>query len=158
MLNFQDFDTDVDIDEMVKINYSNIVGEILTISVFVNQIGLLRADHEAKVKEYELDLAVFGAQVSEMARKNISAKQDKPATVQQVENALLMDPIVQNKRKTLIRLQKEFAYIEALYVAVKSKDQKLNNLSRSLTPKDMEERLVEASINNTLVTVKKNSF
>ena len=157
ILKFRDFDSDIDIDEVIKINYSNIVGEILTISVLVNQIGLLRASHEGKVKEFAFNLSIYKAKLGEKVRRTLGATQEK-VTIQQIDNAVLMDEGVQLQTKTQFRLEKELAYLEALYTAVKSKDQKLNGFSRTLTPADMEQRLIESAVNNTFITIKRNSF
>ena len=45
-LKFDDFDENVDVDSLLKIDYGNLLGELVTFPVVVNRFGVLLADAE----------------------------------------------------------------------------------------------------------------
>ena len=69
---FDDFDEDMDIDSLLKIDYSNIIGELVTFPVIVNRFGNLLAEAESKVSESKLNLEVFEAKTKERLRNELA--------------------------------------------------------------------------------------
>ena len=53
---FDNFDEDVDIDSLLKIDYSNLIGELVTFPVILNRFGILLAEAESQVAETKLHL------------------------------------------------------------------------------------------------------
>lgn len=160
------FDTDIDADELTNIQYYNIIGEILTFPVIMNRVGNLKADMEQAVAEAKLDFQIFEANMQEKKRKALTfivegpkggTKTDKP-TKDEVENAVILTPEYKVKKKNLFQVQRNLAYVESLYWAAKSKDDKLNTLSAKLKPEDMEKEILEGSINGVLIQVKAKSI
>ena len=49
VLRLQSFDTKVDVDDILRIDYSNIMGEILTFPLMFNRIANLKAEQESIV-------------------------------------------------------------------------------------------------------------
>ena len=160
------FDTDIDADELTNIQYYNIIGEILTFPVIMNRVGNLKADMEQVLAETKLDFQIFEAGMQEKMRKSMTfqtegakgaIKVDKP-TKDEVENAVVLSPEYKVKKKHLFTIQRNLAYVESLYWASKSKDDKLNTLSAKLKPEDMEREILEGSINGVLIKVTKKSI
>ena len=58
-LTYQPFDTDIDMDQITQIDYSNIVGELLTVSALLNKVGLLKADVNNRFSEEKVDLDIY---------------------------------------------------------------------------------------------------
>lgn len=158
-LKINSFDTDVDVDDILKIDYANIMGEVLTFPVLMNRIGLLKAEQEEIVSYAKLDLEIYQAQLSEEKRKSLTQpeldskgnqKMSKP-TVAEVDNAVLLDKKFRVKKEAFFRKQRDMAYIESLYWAAKSKDDKLNKLSNQLIPSEHEGDILEGTINGILI-------
>lgn len=156
VLSLTPFDADLDIDELTKIHYHNIVGEVLTCSVLLNRVGNLLAEVNANLSESKLDFDIFLAQMQEEKRKTLTfeetdakgnVKTNKP-TVAEVENSVIRTPQYKVKKKNIIRLQKEVDYVNSLYWAVKDKCEKVNKLSDKLRPEEFENEVVEESINS----------
>ena len=42
-----DIDSDIDMDEVTQINYSNLYGEMVTVSALLNKLGILKATKNA---------------------------------------------------------------------------------------------------------------
>ena len=158
-LYFKEFDTDINLDDITMIHYDNIIGEILTISVLLNRIGLLRAEMESKASEEELDLRIFEAQVKAEYRKKLgnfktekSGNQSwKNPTIGEIEDSVITDTRIVAKSKRLIKIKKDFAIIDALYWSVKSKDQKLNKISEKLRPEEFEKDIIESTVNGIII-------
>ncbi len=153
------FDTDIDVSELTRIHHHNMIGEILTCSVLLNRVGNLLADMEEHLSQSKLDFEIFMANQKEKKRKELTVeiidskgktKFDKP-TLDEVDNAVFITPEYKIKRKNIIRIQKEFAYINSLYWSVKSKDDKLNKLSEKIKPEDFEKEIIEGVINGVMI-------
>ena len=56
-----DFDSEIDVDEITSIDYSNLFGEAVTISTLLNRIGILKARAEAIYAEKKLEFDIYEA-------------------------------------------------------------------------------------------------
>lgn len=151
------FDGDIDIDSLLKIDYSNIFGEIITWPVIFNRIANLRAESEHIVKMAKLDLDLFEAQLTEDYQKKISSDGTK-ATNKLIEAKTLRDPKFIAKKKDLINKERDFAYMDALYWSAQSKDTKLNKLSEKIRPEEFEKEIMEETINGVQIKVRKKAI
>lgn len=166
VLTLTPFDTDIDADELTNTQYHNIVGEILTFPVIMNRVGNLKADMENLLSETKLDFDIFEATWQEKKRKELTfneqdakgnPKVNKP-TKDEVENAVLMSPEYKVKKKNLFQVQKNLGYVESLYWAAKSKDDKLRAFSEKLKPEEFEKDILEGSINGVMIKVSQKSI
>ncbi len=160
ILRIDEFDGDLDTDGLLKIDYSNILGEALTFPVLMNRIGMLRAQADNEMKEAKLSMDICWATLSESYRKDKSRigtitggikKLHKPSK-DEVENAVTTDDTYQAKQRSYFRSEKNYNYIDSLYWAAKSKDKKLDVISRSIVPEEFEKEIIEGVING--ITIK----
>lgn len=160
VLSFQEFDTDIDVEDLTRIHYENIFGELVTVSALLNRVGIIKADCEAMVKTHRLETDIYRAELEERFRRELTIKTpkvrsegmniEKPSSTEVSNNAYL-DPVFQNKLKKQYRLEKELAYVDSLYWAVQSKDKKLSGILKGITPKEFESEIVEGVVNGFLV-------
>lgn len=149
---FDDFDEDMDIDSLLKIDYSNIIGELITFPVIVNRFGNLLAEAESKVSETKLNLEVFEAKTKEKLRVELAeANGGKNPTVEALNNALLMNNAYQVMRKRLIEVQKTRDYINSIFWSAKDKSSKLDKLSLTVQDGEIPDGVIEGRVNNVLV-------
>lgn len=149
---FDDFDEDMDIDSLLKIDYSNIIGELITFPVIVNRFGNLLAEAESKVSETKLNLEVFEAKTKEKLRVELAeANGGKNPTVEALNNALLMNNAYQVMRKRLIEVQKTRDYINSIFWSAKDKSSKLDKLSLTVQGGEIPDEVIEGRVNNVLV-------
>jgi hypothetical protein len=159
-LTYDPFDTDLDMDILTSIDYSNLFAEMVTISTLLNKIGLLKADVEAIVKDHDFELAILKAERMEYYRKELTREQPyirgtgsktiEPGSTE-TENAVFQDQTYKIKRKENIRLHKDKEYIESFYWSVKSKDEKLNALMKGVTPIEFQNGILEGTINTIMI-------
>lgn len=157
-IHVEEWDWDVNLDELLRIDYSNIFGEIITIPVLENQAGRLAAQIKNYYKSEKMKMEIKEAEVRHLYRNEQSAAGAKAPSIQMVDDYVMMDPIVKSMRYRLLRLEKEMDQIEVLYESVKSKSFKLNNLSKSVVPAEYEKDLVEGKINNVMIHVKNKRY
>ena len=113
---FDEFNEEVDIDSLLKIDYSNLIGEIITFPVIVNRFGKLLADMEAQVSEKKLNVDIFEAKVKERLRVEITnQKGGKAATVDELNSAIMLDKGFQAMKKSFIETQKNRDYIQSVF-------------------------------------------
>lgn len=149
---FDDFDEDMDIDSLLKIDYSNIIGELITFPVIVNRFGNLLAEAESKVSETKLNLEVFEAKTKERLRVELAeANGGKNPTVEALNNALLMNNAYQVMRKRLIEVQKTRDYINSIFWSAKDKTSKIEKLSLTVQDSEIPDSVIEGRVNNVLV-------
>lgn len=151
VLKYNSFDTDVDLDAVTKIDYSNLYGEIVTISSLLNRIGILKADVENIYNDFKLELEIFESQKrKQIVRENLAIGNKKPSEAS-LADELTIDKEVIAMRKRLNELQRDLNYIEAVYWAIQSKDKKLSVLMKGVTPEEFAEGIVEGVVNTFYV-------
>jgi hypothetical protein len=156
----QAFDGDVDIERILKIDYANLLGEILTFPVVFNRIANMKAEMGNIVAEAKLDLDIYEAQLYEEHRGKLTASSDKTKgpSIKDVESSVMRDSKLTIRKKDFYALQRNFEYLDSLYWSAKSKDQKLNVLSEKITPEEFEKDLVEGSINGVMIKMKNKAI
>lgn len=154
VLRIQEFNSELEVDDVLRIDYSNIMGEVLTFPLMFNRIANFKAEMENIVAEAKLDLEVFEAQLTEEYRKKLSAAESK-VTISQIEAAVKLDVRFAVKRKEYFKRQKDLAYMDALYWGAQSKDTKLNRLVDKLRPEEFEKDILEDTINGVAIRISK---
>ena len=155
------FDPEVDMDDLTRIHYDNLVGEVLTIATLMNKVGILKADVDNEYREQGLKVKILEAERAEYYRDGLTTnngKTTKKPTIAEVDNAVVTDPEVQDLRRELLRMQKQAEQIDSLYWAVKSKEMKLNKFAENITPEDFENEIIEGSINSVMIKKTKKTF
>lgn len=153
-LSYQEFEDEVDIDELLKIDYSNLIGEMVTFPIIVNRIGILLADAESKLSETKLNRDVMEAKVKERIRKELFEQNGKQPTIDKVNDVLAQDAGYQAVYRKYIDAQKTRDYISSLFWAAKDKSSKLDKLSLTIQSGDVDDKLLEQTVNR--VTIKKS--
>lgn len=151
---FDDFDEEVDIDSLLKIDYSNLIGEIVTFPVILNRFGLLLAEAESQVAETKLNLDVFEAKTKERLRVELAEQNNgKSPTVEALNNAVTSNKAYRAMKRKLIEVTKTRDYINSVFWAVKDKSDKISSLIKqsdiTLESEVMTDRLNGVLINKT---------
>lgn len=149
---FDNFDEDVDIDSLLKIDYSNLIGELVTFPVILNRFGILLAEAESQVAETKLNMDVYEAKTKEKLRIELAEQNNgKAPTVEALNNAVASNKAYQAMKRKYIEVVKTRDYINSIFWAVKDKSEKLNKLSLSIQPGDLSDSVIEGRVNNVLV-------
>ena len=165
-LHLQDFDTDIDVEDILKIHYENIMGEILTFPVLFNRIGNLKAEYEHIVKMAEMDFEIWTSSEESKQRKNLSFAEDRgksgvkiiQPSIPEVQSAVKALAVYRIKYSELLNLRKNMQNIESIYWSAKSKGNMLENLSSKLRPEDFDRELMEDTVNGVLIKQLKNNM
>lgn len=152
VLLFDDDYEEMDVDSLLKIDYSNIIGEMITFPVIVNKFGNLLAEAESFVAEGKLNMEVYEAKAKEKFRIRFAESNNgKNPTVEALNNAILMDEGYQKLRKDLIETQKVRDYINSIFWSCKDKSSKLEKISLTVQGEDIPESVIEGRVNNVLI-------
>ena len=154
VLKVQPFDTDIDVDGMLKIDYHNVIGEILTFTVLFNRIGNLRAEQENIVSVSAMDMKVFEAQMLKEKRIEL-LKTEAKATEAIVDAAIKTDARYRIKYTAHYEKVKNYGYIDSLYWAAKEKAALLKVISGYLRPEEFSGELLTDTVNGVLVKASK---
>jgi hypothetical protein len=131
-LHFDEFDDEVDIDELLKIDYSNLLGEIVTFPVIVNRFGMMLAEAESKLSETKLNMEVLEAKTKERLRVELAEENGgKNPTVEMLNNAFVKTAVYKSMRDKLIKDQKTRDYINSVFWSIRDKSSKINILYKS---------------------------
>ena len=149
-LNFKDFEGEVDCDQLTSIDHSNLYGEAVTISALLNHVGMLKAEAEKVFSIKKLECDTFEAELRQRIRRE-STETAQKITEKGIEEVVDTDPGFKTKKKNVITAQYNLAIIDSLFWSVKSKDQKLNNLIKGVTPEELYNELIDGTINNIVI-------
>lgn len=154
-LNTKDFDEEVNVDQLLAIDYSNLYGEAVTISALMNQVGILKALSEEDVAQHKLKLEVYEADLKQRFRRESNATAQK-VTEAGLNEMVSIDPGYQIEKKNLIKSNYNLEIVESIWWSVKSKDQKLNNLVKGVTPEELFNELIDGTVNNIVLKKRKS--
>lgn len=143
------FDSDIDVDEILRIDHSNYLGEILTFPVLLNRIANLKAEQQNIVSETKNDLEIFEAQLTEEKRKILSA--NGKTTISEVDVAVKTDPRYKVKKNNFFSKQRDLEYLDALYWSAQSKMNLLNKISDKIRPEEFSAELLEDVVNGVFI-------
>ena len=147
-----DRNEDVDIDSLLKIDYSNLIGELVTFPVILNRFGILLAEAESQVAETKLNMDVYEAKTKERLRIELAEQNNgKAPTVEALNNAVVSNKAYQAMKRKYIEVVKTRDYINSIFWACKDKASKLEKLSLSIQPGDLSDSVIEGRVNNVLV-------
>ena len=156
-------DDTINVDDLTKIDTSNLFGEAVTISAAVNRIGLLKAELEGRMAELKLEYRLFEGKFKSKLRKEASNNSGYytlridnsdvkvKLTEKGLDSAFETDPKWIELKKEYITAEKNFNMLSALYWSMQDKSRKLNGLVSGTTPEDFVEGIIEGKINGILL-------
>jgi hypothetical protein len=168
ILQYSDFANEINVDDLMSIDSTNILGEVLTFPVILNRFGLILAEkeddlrrtnflYETKLDEVKNELAKAYGRAFSYFQSEAGGSVKNP-TGAQCENRAKEDEIVLEKKKDadnirniLLDVQKERDLMNSLYWSAKSKDEKLNKLTEKLSPRELESELIDGLINGVMI-------
>lgn len=163
-LKFAGFDIELDVEEYTTIDYSNIYGELLTISALINRVGIWRAEAEEAYDLQKLEVRRYEAERAELVRRELTTTSGngniKYPSNDMVDQRVSQDPVVINLHKKLYRLKKYHSVLDAFYWGVQNKSTKLSAISESmsLTPTEFEANIVESKVNGYFIQKRESIF
>ena len=149
---YEEIDEKVDLDSLLKIDYSNLMGEIITFPIIVNRFGLLLADAESVVAEAKLTLEIYEAKAKERFRvKLIGENGGKNPTVDALNSAVIQDKGYQQMKRKYIDAQKVRDYLNSAFWSAKDKSAKLDKLSLTIQDGELPDEVLERRVNGIKV-------
>lgn len=165
-LRHEDFDKVINVDDLTKIDTSNLFGEAVTADAAANRIGLLLAELEGQVADLVLERKVLQGKVKERMRAQAANnsgfyiisvdKQDVKVKISEkaLETCYETDEDWINKSKEIIKKEKQMNDLKSLYWSMQNKSRKLNSLISGTTPEDFVKEMVDGKINGILIKKK----
>ena len=153
VLKVEEFDEDeLNIEDLLKIDYSNLVGELVTFPVIENRIGLMLADAESKVSEVKLNRDILEAKLKEKYALSLADENGgKRPTVDAINAAVLQDKGYQALLRSKIAAEKARDYANSLLWSAKSKSSKLEKLSLTIQNNEIPDEVLEGRVNGIVI-------
>lgn len=153
ILRVGEFDEDeLDIESLLKIDYSNLVGELVTFPIIENRIGLMLADAESKVAEVKLNRDILEAKLREKYALSLAeGNGGKRPTVDAINAAILQDKGYQALLRSKISAEKARDYANSLLWSAKSKSSKLEKLSLTIQNNEIPDEILEGKVNGIVI-------
>ena len=153
ILRIGEFDEDFDVEEFLKIDYSNLVGELVTFPIIENRIGIMLADAESKVTEVKLNRDILEAKLKEKYALSLTdANNGKRPTIDAINAAVLQDKGYQAIIRSKIAAEKARDYANSLLWACKSKSQKIEKLSLTIQNQEVSAEQLEGKVNGIVIS------
>lgn len=159
-LKYDNFDEEIDLDQVTRIDHSNLYGDAVTISALMNRMGILRAEAEEIQSSKKVARNIYEAELKSRFRRQASENGGKinftdGSTIKITESALTelitLDPTYQQREAEYIEATKNYGVVDSLFWALKSKDQKLNNIVSGVTPEEFVNELIEGKVNGMFI-------
>ena len=157
----QDFDSEIDVDDITSIQYYNLYGEAVTVSALMNHIGILKAKAESIYSEKKLEFDIYESTLRKRFRREAAMNAGKfkigdeqvKMTEPALTEAIILDDGWQVNKKNVIKAKETMDKIDSIYWAIQSKDRKLSVLMKAVTPEEFVTELVDGKVNG--MTIKK---
>lgn len=166
-ITINDFNENIDIEDILKIDYANIIGELLTFPVILNRFGVLLADMDNLLRETTFNLKIakdnLDLKKAEFEKKQYLElkKTINAPTVTQISGAVLQDPEYQAEvekyrieERKLMKVQHDKDNINSIYWSSKMKSDILTKMTDKIQPKDFEGEILEGRINGMMIKVR----
>lgn len=152
----KEFDEEINIDDVLKIDYSNLVGEVLTCAVVLNRFGILLSEVENKVKMSKLNLEIYIAKKKEQLRLSNKKKDSKgnlkDLTISELDDLITTDKVFIVKKQKIFDLEKQEKYVNSIYWSLKDKAEKLSKLSFDVNLDNIDEATIERSVSKFMIS------
>ena len=162
-LKYNEIPSEIQVNELTSIEYSNIYGEMVTVSTAMNSVGMLRAEVEHILKLKKLETDIFEAELKKERRKEASKQAGKfyvddgkdrilvKLTEGSLSEAVMLNPDLRKLKEACYQLEKDFAYLDSLQWSVQSKSKKLDKLMKEVTPTEFIDGLIDGKVNGILI-------
>jgi len=166
-LEHDNLDSSINVDDLTRIDTSNIYGDFVTITAAVNRIGLLKAEVGGLMAETRLEYKIYEGKFRGKLRKEAAENSGYftmrvdnsdvrvKATEKALETCFEADPKWIEIRKRFINAEKNFNALDSLYWATQDKSRKLNGLVAGTTPEEFVGQLIEGKMNGLMIKKKK---
>lgn len=164
VLIYNEFEEDINVSEITRIDYSNLFGEAVTISSLLNSIAQLRSQAEEEYERKKLNRHILEADLDKRWRREANRNEGKfsiteedgsittlKLTEKALESCIITDKGYQTAKNNEISAKRDFAYLEALYWAVQDKSKKLDNMLPKVTPHEFYDELIEGTVNGIFI-------
>jgi hypothetical protein len=149
-LNFRGFEDQIDVDQLLEIDHSNLYGEAVTIAALYNHIGILKAEVEKVFAIKKMELETSDSELKQALRKT-AAETAQKITEAGLQEMVEIEKIHKLKKKALIDAQFNVSIIDSMFWSVSAKNKKLDNLIKAVTPLELYQELQDGVINNILI-------
>lgn len=157
-LTILDFEgNNINAEELLQVDYSNILGDIITFPVIFNRIANIKAEVDSLLKDAEFDLKVFGAQLFG-EKKAVLVKEGTRPTEAAIDALVLTDSNFKLKKLSVINIERQASIVDGLYWSAKMKGKMLEAISAKVSPEEFEREIIEAAINGVIIKSHKTNF
>jgi predicted DNA-binding protein YlxM (UPF0122 family) len=147
---------ELDLDEVTKIDYSNLVGEYLTCSNFFNSIANLKAEVTNELSKQKLEFDLWYSRQYGRANTGELGAIEGRITKDKLEKTVKSLKEYKNKRLELIQLERYESTLTNLYWAIQDKSKKLDKLFDKISPEEFSNEIMEKQINNIYLRIKES--
>lgn len=171
VLKYEKFEETIDVDDLTRIHYENLFGEAVSVSALLNRVGILKAEAEAYYERKKLEADIYEANLRKRWRREsnmtggkftLTIEGEEPEqiklTEKSLDEAVLLDPACQVHRNNTITAKATLAKMDSLFWSVSSKDKKLNNIMKEVTPEEFANEIVEGKINGMMIRKSKSTI
>lgn len=126
----------LDMDRLLRIDYSLVPHEVANFPSVVAKLNIAAAREEAKVRETQLNLDIYEAQLREQTRQKLTVVGERGGvrepTGTQLNDIVTVDPQYKALKKLLFNAMKRRDYLSALFWAAKAKQEQLQRISANI--------------------------
>lgn len=154
--NFKEIDSnEINFEKILRIDFSQLLAELCTFPIFMAKIGVLLSQAKKELAISIFEDEKLQANLRKKARAYYNSIGEK-STIQQIDDFVTTSEEYNKSFREIQDLKESLDYVENIYWACKSKDDKLSKLSLTLEkgslklPKNLKINTVEI-VNSTVL-------
>jgi hypothetical protein len=147
--------TEFDINNVVEIDYNNLLGEFLTSPTIFNQAANIKAEAGKKVREYKFLLELTYDRLFRECKKE-HGKDIPKILKEEMEGMVRSTEEYQSVKLELLEAEYQLDIMENLYWSLKEKCNKLDNIYHRISPDEFAKDIMEGQVNNVMIKIKKS--
>jgi hypothetical protein len=134
---------EVDINRIVKIDFSNIPAELVTIPVLLAQFSIYLSELNEKVNLAKMNMEIAEAELSVEFREAHKEETGKDLSNEKTKDKIMTSAKYKLQRRLYFKAMKDQEIMNGVYWSLKSKDDKLSRLASSMNLGDAVETMLE---------------
>lgn len=153
-----DLDLDINVDEDISIDYSNIIGDMAYTTLLSNKVGILKSELERKVKSKEISVKSreggYKLTLRKEASRNSGFFRQDGIEIKNTEKALEKAHYVDKEwiklSNELYILERDLGRVTEFYWQLSNKLKRLELPLATIYPEDMDEQLIADKFNKLI--------
>lgn len=149
---------EINLSEVTSIDYSNLMGEYLTVANFFNSAANLRTQCQEELTNLKLEFEVWWSRKYIDIKNHYSEELKRKPTIDEIEAQIKIRGDYKKQKLSINQMERNLSLLDNLYWAIKDKSGKIEQIFHKISPEEFSKEIMEGQVNNILIKIKKSTI